>query len=70
MLISGPAPTAREGATNRAPDLGEGSLRTANPAHATAGPVLPPANPSHALALASPGLIRQNASPVRRAVPR
>lgn len=70
MLISGPAPTARDGAAAPVPDLEEGSLGTANPAHATAGPVLPPANPSRALALASPGLARQNASPVRRVVPR
>lgn len=70
VLVSGPAPTARDGAPTPAPDLQGGSLGTANLACATAGPVLPRANPSHAHALASPGLIRQNASPVRRAVPR
>lgn len=70
MLISDPAPIARGGAITPALDPEEGSLRKANPALATAGPALLLANPSRALAPASPGLVRQNASPVRRAVPR
>lgn len=67
-----PAPIARGGAITPTPDPEEGSLGKANLALATAGPALLPANPSLALTLApaSPGLIRQNASPVPRAVPR
>lgn len=67
-----PAPIAGGGAINPAPDLEEESLQKANLTHTTAGPVLLPANPSHAHdpALASHGLIRQNASPVQTAVPK
>lgn len=63
MLIAGPDPTARDLAAAPAPDLEEGSLVEANLDPATAGPALPPKNPT-------PALVQQNASPVRRAVPR